>query len=588
MVENNEPIRKKLLSLVIAGRDDDYTHDFRYRITTTLNYLARGLSQLQRLDDVEIVITDWGSNIPLVHSLALSKEAAEISRFIYVPSEVVRAAQCGNGNFHTSMSLNVGIRRSEGQFIFVGAADILITSQSLEALFLVLEGKRYPDICPAQTLFLCPRYDIPWQFVERQPGLEEWNRYLLLSGSELNYAYESLLAVCSGAGALLMHAELWDRARGIDESYAAYGYNDVDLGLRVTQLYPWIGLSSLGVNCYHMGHRPIGRRVEAVANVNALYYNKSIEAGNEDWGLVTQNLPVQKPTTSEAAWKGECAIGLSEASVKKAGSQIEEVKEQLKAGRWDECIGRCLTIFPYSSIERNEVEALTFLAWYCTHRHPRSYVEYGIERGYSTALIATLNPGAEIYGFDEREGVCPNEGIDALRVITKLRHEVGHRAYARFLNGPLDTALERLKKSFVGAFVPELVFVRERLLGSQFGAQVTELSSCLGPGGAIVVAANDERSLEMLWGRWMTKFPHCIFILGKSGRAGMILADENVADSTRIIHCDLDVAPIIRHVHALRRRRLAKRLAQAALRPARFANYAERLVSRIVRRLDRS
>jgi len=38
--------------------------DFKYRITTTINHLARNLGRLGRLADVEIVVVDWGSEVP--------------------------------------------------------------------------------------------------------------------------------------------------------------------------------------------------------------------------------------------------------------------------------------------------------------------------------------------------------------------------------------------------------------------------------------------------------------------------------------------------------------------------------------------
>jgi len=285
---------KKLLSICIIGRDDDYTPDFMYRLTTTLNYISRNLVQLGRLNDAEFVVTDWGSEVPLAESLALSLQAAEISRFVYVSSEVIRAAQGGKEDFHTSMAVNVGIRRAQGEFILLGAGDTLIPRHSLEMILRVLENDRALPIRAKETLFLCPRYHIPWQFVERQPGLEAWDRYLLLSSSELNYANDSQLAVCSGAGGLLMHRDMWRNTRGIDERYGGWGYHDIDFGLRISQTYPWLGLSSLGVNFYHMGHGPVGRRHAAVTNANPLDHNWNVEVNSKDWGLGDHDFQEQR------------------------------------------------------------------------------------------------------------------------------------------------------------------------------------------------------------------------------------------------------------------------------------------------------
>jgi hypothetical protein len=48
----------KLLSVVVTGRDDDYMPDYKYRITTSINHIARNLKQLGRLNDVIAMYPD--------------------------------------------------------------------------------------------------------------------------------------------------------------------------------------------------------------------------------------------------------------------------------------------------------------------------------------------------------------------------------------------------------------------------------------------------------------------------------------------------------------------------------------------------
>ena len=82
-----------------------------------------------------------------------------------------------------------------------------------------------------------------------------------------------------------MHKKLWDRARGFDERYGGWGFQDTDLGLRLSQRHAWLGLSTFGVNFFHMGHAPVGRRVAAVQAGNPHDYNGAVEVNNDDWGL---------------------------------------------------------------------------------------------------------------------------------------------------------------------------------------------------------------------------------------------------------------------------------------------------------------
>ena len=51
----------KLLSMVVMGRNDDYMGNFKYRLSTCINYVARNLKKLGRLDHVELMVTDWNS-----------------------------------------------------------------------------------------------------------------------------------------------------------------------------------------------------------------------------------------------------------------------------------------------------------------------------------------------------------------------------------------------------------------------------------------------------------------------------------------------------------------------------------------------
>src|SRR5207249_4178970 len=137
-------------------------------------------------------------------------------------------------------------------------------------------------------------------------GVEELERYLLLNASELNSTSDSQLSICSGAGGILMHRRLWERSRGLDERYGGWGFHDINLGLRISQVHPWLGLSSLGVNFYHMEHKPVGQRAAAVAVAvkggTVPDYSRTVEVNENDdnWGLRSYELPQQRAATTAA------------------------------------------------------------------------------------------------------------------------------------------------------------------------------------------------------------------------------------------------------------------------------------------------
>lgn len=582
LIDKSTSVGTKLLSICMMGRDDDYTHDFKYRVTTTLNYIARNLNQLGRLDDVEILLTDWGSKVPMADSLMFSPEAAQICRVIYVPPDVIGALQNGRQDFHTSMAINVGIRRAKGEFVLQGASDTLIPRHALGMILQVLENKIDLSIRPKETMFVCPRYHIPWQFVERQPRLETWDQYLLLSCSELNYDDESLLPVCAGTAGFLMYRDVWQKARGFDERYGGWGGMDADLGLRISQIYPWVGLSSLGVNFYHMGHRAVGRRVDALAKKNTMDYNSNIEVNNEGWGLADYQFQEQPVKTSmDCAPKAVVHMETQNRAAFDSKLQIEEINQELTSDPVREHVGRSIAIFPHYSIQHKDVEALIFLAWHSMRCYPRCYLEFGIRRGYGAGVVAAISPGVEIYGFDEWEGALDPEGTDIAYVFGKLRSLVGHRAYVRLLNGPLHTGVARLRGSFIGPFCPDLVFVRGERLGEHLEEQVADLLKYLAPGGAIIITSTEAATLDLCWPRWGKQRPQSVLFLSKSRLAGMILANKVQTDSLSdsiSIKCDFDVTPILRHV-------ATQRLLRGLSQPGRYSEFAARLLNRFAGRL---
>jgi hypothetical protein len=579
---------EKLLSICVTGRDDNYIFDFKYRLATTLNYLTRNFAQLRRLNDVEIVVTDWGSDIPLAQSLLLSEEAAEICRFVHVPPSAAQEAQGGQRGFHTALATNVGARRARGEFVLSSAGDTLFPVHGAEMILKVLENKAGLPIRAENAFFLCPRYEVPWQFVERRPDLAAWDRHLLLNTIELNYNNNVGLCVASGSGGYLMHRDLWWRLRGGDERFGGWGFTDIEFGLRASQVCPWFGLSSLGVNFYHMGHGPNDQRDVALANANPHSYNWKVEANTDTWGLGDCEFEEQKArtvlATKQAAEEDHNEEGKFDGS-----KGTEQLARELRAGPQSERIRRGLTLFRRKLITVKELEALVFLEWRAVQSYPRCYLEFGVRRGYASAIVAAVNPAAEIYGCDEWQGVESVESEDAeiTEVALKLRGHVGHCAYARFVNGPLDSAITRLRESFIGRFCPDLVLVRGELFGDRLRTQVGDLLQYLDRRGALVVTGVHPGDLRSCWDEWQKASPQTILLLSKSGGAGMILSDERLVrtgNGARVVNCDFDVSSLLEQFVVPKSNRMALRLIRALRQPSRYLEFSVLLLLWLVRR----
>ncbi len=108
----------RLLSIISRGRNDNYMGNFLWRLSASLNKHAKNIATLNVRNEVELVVADWGSEVPLYDALDLTDEAREIVRFIMVPPDV--AARCnGDSTYSGVHPLNTAARRTRGAVYFL-------------------------------------------------------------------------------------------------------------------------------------------------------------------------------------------------------------------------------------------------------------------------------------------------------------------------------------------------------------------------------------------------------------------------------------------------------------------------------------
>ena len=117
---------RPLLSLIMIGRNDNYMGDFKWRLTTSCNYMANSLAAIGRPGAVEIVVGDWNSDIPMYKELVLTAEAHNMVRFVVVPPNIAFPAQ-KDSIFPGVIVFNVGVRRAWGEYIGLMNSDVLYT-----------------------------------------------------------------------------------------------------------------------------------------------------------------------------------------------------------------------------------------------------------------------------------------------------------------------------------------------------------------------------------------------------------------------------------------------------------------------------
>ncbi|MBI2948308.1 MAG: hypothetical protein HYY23_11740 [Verrucomicrobia bacterium] len=242
-----------LISFVLGGRNDGYLGDFKWRLSTCINYLANNLAALHCLSDAEVVVCDWGSETPLAEALDLDEVARSITRFVRVPPTIARMSQ-KDSPFPYVIVQNAGIRRARGQFIAQTDSDILYPLGSLERLLGLLNAGSYLGTPLDKALFVASRRQLPLAVAQKQPGPDEIDRYLTLYGNMLKLDRLSVGFLAPSA-LTLMHRSLWEACAGYDERLIYWEWMDIDLYLRVTQRCPWFDLANSGVHLYHLEHK---------------------------------------------------------------------------------------------------------------------------------------------------------------------------------------------------------------------------------------------------------------------------------------------------------------------------------------------
>ena len=280
---------EKRLSLVIAARNDSYMGNSNWRLETTLNYIADQLASIKRLEDVEIIIVDWGSSTSLRNILTVSKTAESIIRTIEVPISIHEKV-CQGSDFPISIAFTVGIRRAKGEYIALTSGDVLWTGDMLKSFFLSDKAEINNKSALERSLIFIPRKNIPWKFVNQNPRMEELANYIATEGTSLDV--EPLLPFYLGcAGALVMHRNIWAECRGNDERLVYWGYNDIDLCLRVRLKYSCIDYYKVAnKNVFHLEHYPSRQNKEIMPRKSNPHVFNPFVVNETTWGLAQYTL----------------------------------------------------------------------------------------------------------------------------------------------------------------------------------------------------------------------------------------------------------------------------------------------------------
>ena len=516
--------------MVICGRNDNYMGNFLYRVTTAINYLARNVERAGRADAVELLVADWNSEVPLSSALELTPAARSITRYVCTPPSLAVAKQQPDQNFHHALAYNSALRRAGGRFVMLSDADALIPLHSIRSLFALLEGKSFLPVNLEETFFIANRRHVPWEVVQREPTLDQWDEYLLTRGGDLPVDPGSPgMGICQIGW--LAHREIWHACRGMNEQMHYWGWTDAELMLRISQKYDSVQLAGVGVSIYHMEHWPRNQRGEH-ARTNPQTPPNAFAANGEGWGLgdcptgvtlVAPGLVSPNPRTGSSAsmprlgGEGTDATTNSQSldrvqrAARTAGQassaavfDAARLLERRKDREVREIVKKAWKRFPGWRTERKALELLAALS---LNRHPRVYVECGASSGArSLFVVAGSNPSLDIYAIDdwtseERSTNSPDEVADALK-------QARFRGYVRYVTGDTRTALQRLLRSLRGPLLVDLALFRQcRATGCGIDL-LLELIPRLSSTGVLVCLSEEPGFRDSFSGAMQSDFGH--------------------------------------------------------------------------------
>jgi uncharacterized protein (UPF0248 family) len=293
------------LSIFIGARNDTYMGNYRWRLETTLNYLAASLEQIGRLNDVEVIITDWNSDVPLHRVLKISPTAQSLVRYVVVPPAIARKAQ-GDSEFPIVLAQNTAVRRARGEYIAQTDSDVLFTPEFLTGLFELLEEKRTIDVPVEASFLVSMRRDVPYWYAANGPTIKELDWFLQRYGESLPptpYIPIEGLGNYTATGFVMMHRRLWEEVRGYDERLVHWGWMDIDLALRVARDYAWRYLRDAGLpEVFHLEHYSPWLFRRPTRQVNPMNHPTTTCPNPETWGLADETLEI---VTYPASLRGE-------------------------------------------------------------------------------------------------------------------------------------------------------------------------------------------------------------------------------------------------------------------------------------------
>lgn len=272
-----------LLSIVISGKNDNFRENNSQVLKLNLEQTVKNIKNLN-LDDVEIILCDWGSEKKIVDEIFVEKHKS--FKCIYVSPEIAEKYNdgCSYSYVHPH---NTASRRSKGKYIIFWDSDTIIMQNDFKNLYDFIKNMDLNE--DLDSFYWASRKNIEYEQYKNIKTSDELKNYLdsipeipnynMLCGENNSFG---------GTGvALLVSKKIWEDCTGLWEKLVHRGWADIEIHNRLLVKYNFCGdLANFGVNFYHLNYPCHGPKVNP--HINSMEF----KCNPPSWGLIDEKLQI--------------------------------------------------------------------------------------------------------------------------------------------------------------------------------------------------------------------------------------------------------------------------------------------------------
>ena len=249
--------KKPLLSLILCSRNDSYMGNSLWRLGTSINLALENAKQANFLEKLEIIVSDWGSVVPLSDVLNLIPDAKGCVNFVHISPEIAQIEQ-RDSKFPEVIALNAAARRAKGQYIGRIDNDTIVGMEFFESFSKLHMRNPLEDIDLKDSFLFVERKSVPYRITKL--SLPESQIKGFIGFFKNNFQLETATNWgrefwWSPVGIMMFHRDIWYACQGYDERLIHWGWMEGDLALRLGQRHQVVEFSKfVGHKFYHLEH----------------------------------------------------------------------------------------------------------------------------------------------------------------------------------------------------------------------------------------------------------------------------------------------------------------------------------------------